>query len=514
MMRQCILVHGHNDGYRQLHCAGVLPTEKPCPDISAQADSEVGATGYFVELTSDGAWISIGQVRRDPKAEMSTGFIIFSIFVHNGTFLPRIKEALDRVLATYDLLTGQTGNVDIPEQWDFVDHLSAVLEEQDVPETQIWIPSERRATAKMYVAAAEIEPFLQETSLPRYALYQRVFIVPKELYGTKHDPLIAVFGEQLDTTPDISQEMAFELRERHRSTLSSPTEQQDSDTENVTVIFTFGKSRYVSPGRTEFICQNPELMYNEVTQVISYPKKTDAKGTRFMFKFAETYQPCEGILTGEEAIELELHYSKRGKFTYYKPLLIGIAALLVIILAILLWKSIDLPKQPKVKIQPTSSVVIVQDDSVHPINADDNPGPNDSVGWAIKFAEDYLATDEWLEDSLQHFYNALNHYAKLELLDAGQTNVKDKLYVNLLFRHAINQNMQTKGTNCMEDLANLEKFPQIASQLGEEKYQLLNDILARPDLQRRITRNRGELIKSSYPRMREIIYGKQNKGQR
>ena len=48
-----------------LHAAGVPPTQDPTPDVSAHADGKVGATGYCVELTDEGAWVSILQVRRD-----------------------------------------------------------------------------------------------------------------------------------------------------------------------------------------------------------------------------------------------------------------------------------------------------------------------------------------------------------------------------------------------------------------------------------------------------------------
>ena len=118
-MSQCILAHGHNGGYRHLHAAGVPPTQDPTPDVSAHADGKVGATGYCVELTDEGAWVSILQVRRDPSEDGGMGYIAFSIFVNSGCLIPHIKEALDRVLATYDYRTGCTGQVEIPSEWRF-----------------------------------------------------------------------------------------------------------------------------------------------------------------------------------------------------------------------------------------------------------------------------------------------------------------------------------------------------------------------------------------------------------
>ena len=139
-MSQCILAHGHNGGYRHLHTAGVLPTQDPTPDVSAHADGKVGATGYCVELTDEGAWVSILQVRRDPSEDGGMGYIAFSIFIDSGCLIPHIKEALDRVLATYDYRTGSTGQVEIPGDWRFVDQLNEALTERD-----LWL------TAKEYM---------------------------------------------------------------------------------------------------------------------------------------------------------------------------------------------------------------------------------------------------------------------------------------------------------------------------------------------------------------------------
>lgn len=215
-MSQCILAHGHNGGYRHLHIAGVLPTQDPLPNITAHADGKVGATGYCVELTDEGGWVSIFQVRRDPKHDGELGYIAFSVFVNNGCMIPHIKEALDRVLATYDLRTGSTEQVEIPDTWIFVDQLNDVLTEQEVSNHLSWIPSERSESAKMYVPSARIEPYLQQLTLPRYTLYQIIFIIPEEVAEKSPDPLFSILGAKMDTTPDISQEMEFELSEMGR----------------------------------------------------------------------------------------------------------------------------------------------------------------------------------------------------------------------------------------------------------------------------------------------------------
>ena len=175
-MSQCILAHGHNGGYRHLHIAGVLPTQDPSPDVTAHADGKPGSTGYCVELTDEGAWVSIFQVRPDPAQDDELGYIAFSIFVNTGCLIPHIKEALDRVLATYDSRTEHSGKVGIPNDWHFVDQLNEVLEEREMPHNLSWIPSERSENAKMYVPSSRIEHYLQHLTLPRYTLYQHIFI--------------------------------------------------------------------------------------------------------------------------------------------------------------------------------------------------------------------------------------------------------------------------------------------------------------------------------------------------
>ena len=506
-MSQCILVHGHNGGYRHLHAAGVLPTQDPSPDVSAHADGKVGATGYCVELTDEGAWVSILQVRRDPAEDGGMGYIAFSIFVNSGCLIPHIKEALDRVLATYDLRTGQTGQVEIPSDWRFVDQLNDALTEQEVTHIRSWIPSERSECAKMYVPAARIEPYLQQISLPRYTLYERIYIVPEEVAEKQQDPLFSILGEQMDTTPDISQEMEFELGEMERSQQPKHSE-PESDTATIQVTFTFGKSKFVSPGRTEFTCSHPAVQYNEVTQVISYPKDTNIKGARYTFTFADTYSPYNGELSIADNLEIPLHYSKRGRITYYKPLLIGLLIILACILIFVIIKSIHIPmpQQP----QPTQSrpTAVIHDDPDHPVHADDSPGPNDTVGWAVKNTQDYLETDDWSEDSLQKYDQLLIGYDKLSLLDANQQRVKEQVHANLLFRKALNRNFLTKGENCLQELADTTRFPQMEQALGEERYYFMKNIVASPDMRKRITQRRGDIIKADYPHLYEIISGK------
>lgn len=505
-MSQCILAHGHNGGYRHLHTAGVLPTQDPTPDVSVHADGKVGATGYCVELTDEGAWVSILQVRRDPSEDSGMGYIAFSIFINSGCLIPHIKEALDRVLATYDYRTGCTGQVEIPGDWRFVDQLNEALTEREVTHTRSWIPSERSENAKMYVPAARIEPYLQQLSLPRYTLYERIFIVPEEVAEKPLDPLFSILGEQMDTTPDISQEMEFELNELERSHQPKHAE-PESDTATIHVTFTFGKSKFVSPGRTEFTCTHPAVQYNEVTQVISYPKGTDIKGTRFTFTFADTYSPYSGALGKESELDIPLHYSKRGRFTYYKPLFIGLLIILACILIFIIIKSIHIPmpQQPK----PTQSrpTAVIHDDPDHPVHADDFPGPNDTVGWAVKNTQDYLDSDDWSEDSLQQYDQLLGRYDKLSLLDANQQRVKEQVHANLLFRKAINRNFLTKGENCLQDLTDTMRFPQMEQALGEERYDFLKKIVASPDMRNRISKRRGDIIKASYPQLHAIISG-------
>ena len=508
-MGQCIMVHGHNDGYKLLYSVGGMPTKEPCAEFGYLSKEALHASGYMVELNEEGAWISIGQMRRDASRDNRVGIIFFSIFVHHGHYLPHVKAALDKALATYDELTGHVDRVVIPENWQFIDRLSELLAERSTPQSEPWLPEGRMAAAKIYLPDDEIASLLEETSLPRFSLYRCLFIVPKVADGTAADPVPYLLGEQCANTPDISQEISYELQLRERARLPQATPAVDENVVNVRLIYTLGKSRYVSPGRTEFICSNPEVSYNEVTQVISYPKELRGTGIRFTLKFRESYRPCSGMLDGGTSMELPLTYSKRGKFTYYKPVLIGLAALLAVVLAIVIVRSIDFPEPAKqsqsVVSTPTKPA---NDDAEHPINADDNPGPNDSVGWAVKNTLTYLETEAWSEDSLQKYYNLLNRYDKNELLDVTQAGVKERVYCNLLFRHALNQNMITKGLNCMEDLANSAKFPQMEAQLGPEKYRMLQDLIADNDMRRRLARNRGDIIKSDFAKVKTILYGK------
>lgn len=504
-MSQCILAHGHNGGYRHLHTAGVLPTLDPSPDITAHADGKAGSVGYCVELTDEGGWVSIFQLRYDPAKDDELGYIAFSVFVNTGCLIPHIKEALDRVLATYDLRTGRTGRVEIPEDWHFVDQLNEVLEEREVTHTHPWIPSERSENAKMYIPSSRIEPYLQQLSLPRYTLYQHIFIIPEEVAEKSHDPLFSILGKKMDTTPDISQEMEFELHElnqMHQPKHSEPA----SDTATIQVTFTFGKSKFVSPGRTEFTCTDPQVQYNEVTQVISYPKDADVKGARYTFTFADTYSPCSGVILPSDTLDVKLHYSKRGRFTFYKPLLIGLIIILACIAIFIIIKNIHIPvpQQPK----PTESrPTLIHDDPDHPVYADDAPGPNDTVGWAIKYTQDYLSTDEWQEDSLQKYDLMLQHYDKQSLLDANQQRVKEQVHANLLFRRALNRNFLTKGDNCLQDLTDTTRYPYMEQGLGEQRYHFMKNIVASPDMRKRITQRRGDIMKADYPHLYEIISG-------
>lgn len=504
-MSQCILAHGHNGGYRHLHVAGVLPTQDPSPDVTAHADGKVGSIGYCVELTDEGAWVSIFQVRHDPAKDDELGYIAFSIFVNTGCLIPHIKEALDRVLATYDLRTGRTGRVDIPEDWHFVDQLNGVLEEREVEHSRSWIPSERSENARMYAPTDRIEHYLQHLSLPRYTLYQHIFIVAEEVAEKPQDPLWSILGEKMDTTPDISQEMEFELNEMERAHQPKRSEPA-SDTATIQVTFTFGKSKFVSPGRTEFTCSHPQVQYNEVTQVISYPKSADIKGVRYTFTFADTYSPCSGFLAPVGKLDVPLHYSKRGRFTYYKPLIIGLLIIAACVAIFLIIKNIHIPVPEKV--QPSQSrPEIIHDDPNHPVYANDEPGPNDTVGWAVKYTQDYLSTDEWQEDSLQKYDLMLQHYEKQSLLDANQQRVKEQVHANLLFRRALNRNFLTKGDNSLQDLTDTTRFPNMEQGLGEERYHFMKNIVASPDMRKRITQRRGDIIKADYPHLYEIISG-------
>jgi len=504
-MSQCILAHGHNGGYRQLHTAGVPPTQDPSPDVSAHADGEVGATGYCVELTDEGAWVSIFQVRRDPAEDGGMGYIAFSIFVNTGCLIPHIKEALDRVLATYDLRTGSTGMVEIPDDWHFVDQLNEALSEREVEHTHSWIPSERSENARMYVPTTRIETFLQHLSLPRYTLYEHIYIVPEEVAEKPQDPLFSILGEKMGTTPDISQEMEFELTELERSHRPRQSEPA-SNTVSIQVTFIFGKSKFVSPGRTEFSCTHPAVQYNEVTQVISYPKGTDIKGARYTFTFADTYSPCNGEIGESTQLNIPLHYSKQGRFTYYKPLIIGIIILAACISIFLIIKSIHIPALQQTK-PSQAPPTLIHDDPNHPVYADDNPGPNDTVGWAIKYTQDYLSIDEWSEDSLQKYDQMLQHYDKQSLLDANQLRVKEQVHANLLFRKALNRNLLTKGENCLQDLSDSTRFPNMKQALGEERYHFMKTIATSPDMRKRITQRRGDIIKADYPHLHAIISG-------
>ena len=504
-MSQCILAHGHNGGYRHLHTAGVLPTQDPSPDITAHADGKAGSIGYCVELTDEGAWVSIFQVRYDPAKDDEPGYIAFSVFVNTGCLIPHIKEALDRVLATYDLRTGRTGRVGIPEDWHFVDQLNEVLEEREVAATPPWIPSERSENAKMYVPSSRIEPYLQQLSLPRYTLYQHIFIIPEEVAEKPQDPLISILGEKMDITPDISQEMEFELNELRRAQQPQHVE-PTPNTATIQVTFTFGKSKFVSPGRTEFTCTHPQVQYNEVTQIISYPKNADVKGARYTFTFADTYSPCSGMILPYDTLDVTLHYSKRGRFTFYKPLLIGLIIILACIAIFVIIKNIHIPIPEQSK--PTESrPTLIHDDPDHPVHADDAPGPNDTVGWAIKYTQDYLSTDEWQEDSLQKYDLMLQHYDKQSLLDANQQRVKEQVHANLLFRRALNRNFLTKGDNCLQDLTDTTRYPYMEQGLGEERYHFMKNIVASPDMRKRITLRRGDIIKADYPHLYEIISG-------
>lgn len=507
-MSQCILVHGHKGGYQHLHVAGILPTQAPCAEISLRAKGYIGPFCYCVELNDEGAWISLIQLREDAEDGHKIGYLEFSIFVNSGNNIPHIKDALDRLMDTYILRTGDERKAVInPTSWAFVDQLNSLLDEKEDEQNVIWIPSERSETAKMYIPNAQIEPFLLDLSLAHYSLYKRVFIVPQEFEDKEQDPLHSILGEKLPLTPAISREMEFELQEHINQKKNPKPTKKAEDTVSVPVTFSLGKSRYVHPGHTDFRCSDPNVHYNAVTQVLSYPKDTNVRGFNTTFSFAEAYRPNHYYYNGEDSINIELHYSFKGKLLYYKPLLIGIAAVIVILIGIFLFKSLEIPQaQPVTPTKERPEVVV--DDSIHPINADDMPGPKDTVGWAIKYAKDYLATDNWNEDSLQKHYNVLVRYDKQSLLDASQQGVKEKVRANLLFRHAINNNMLTKGENCMEDLLNYEKFPQLAQQLGEEKYQFLNDISQSPDLQKRLRTRRGDIINAPYPKVREILYGK------
>lgn len=206
-MSHCILVHGHNGGFRCLHSAGTMPDSSPVQDISARAHTAAGSVGYCVETVSDGAWVSILQVRKDPEDGMREGYIAFSIFVPNHNRVERMREALDRVLATYDQMTARTRTVEIPESWTFIDKLSEVLpysESQQVP-TQ---PEEGRLpAARYYLPNSDIKSLLQDVFVPAFSGYERVFIIPQEVAGTESDPLASILGERLDSTPDISEEV-------------------------------------------------------------------------------------------------------------------------------------------------------------------------------------------------------------------------------------------------------------------------------------------------------------------
>lgn len=504
-MSQCILAHGHNGGYRHLHVAGVLPTQDPSPDVTAHADGKAGATGYCVELTDEGAWVSIFQVRHDPDRDDELGYIAFSIFVNTGCLIPHIKEALDRVLATYDLRTGHTGMVGVPEDWHFVDQLNEVLEEREVAHSHSWIPSERSENAKMYVPNDRIEHYLQHLSLPRYTLYQHIFIIPEEVAEKPQDPLFSILGERMDITPDISQEMEFELHEMKRA--QQPNHPgPSSETATIQVTFTFGKSKFVSPGRTEFSCTHPQVQYNEVTQVISYPKSTDIKGAHYTFTFADTYSPCSGILFPTEKLDIPLHYSKQGRFTYYKPLIIGLLIIAACVAIFFLIKNIHIPIPDKA--EPTKSRgEVIHDDPNHPVYANDEPGPNDTVGWAIKYTKDYLATNDWKEDSLQKYDLQLQNYNNQSLLDANQQRVMEQVHANLLFRKALNHNCISIGENCLTDLADANKFPNMEQGLGADRYDFMKKILSSTDMRNRITQRRGDIIKADYPHLYEIISG-------
>lgn len=507
-MSQCILVHGHKGGYRHLHVAGILPTQAPYAEISLREKGIIGPFCYCVELNDEGAWISLIQLREDAEDGQRIGYLQFSIFVNSGTHIPHIKEALDRLLDTYILRTGDERKAVIePTSWAFVDQLTSMLEEKEDGQNLIWIPSERSETAKMYIPNTQIEPFLIDLSLGHYSLYKRVFIVPQEFEDKEQDPLHSILGEKLPLTPAISREMEFELQEHINQKKNPKPAKRTEDTISVPISFSLGKSRYVHPGRTDFRCSNPQVHYNAVTQVLSYPKSADVRGFNISFNFAESYRPSNYYYNGEDSINIELHYSIKGKLLYYKPLLIGIAVILVLLIGIILFKKLEIPQAQPIPATKERPEVVV-DDPEHPINADDKPGPKDTVGWAIKYAKDYLATDKWNEDSLQKHYNILSHYDKQSLLDASQQSVKEIVRANLLFRHAINNNMLTKGENCMKDLLNYEKFPHLARQLGDEKYQFLNDISQSADLQKRLRTRRGDIINASYPKVREILYGK------
>lgn len=507
-MSQCILVHGHKGGYQRLHIAGIMPTQAPCAEISLRNKGYISSFCYCVELNEEGAWISLIQLREDAEDGQRIGYLEFSIFVNSGCHILSIKDALDRLLATYVLRTHEDAqSVLEPTSWAFVDQLNGVLDEEDNSQNIIWIPSERSETAKMYIPNAQIGPFLQDFSLAYYSLYKRVFIVPQEFEDKEQDPLRSILGDRLPLTPAISREMEFELQEHLNQKANPRTQKKADDIVSIPVTFSLGKSRYVHPGHTDFRCSNPNVRYNAVTQVLSYPKNADIRGFNTTFSFSESYRPNNYYYNGEETINIELHYSFKGKLLYYRPLLIGITAIIVILIGIIIFKKLEIPQAQPVGPSNERPEVVV-DDPVHPINADDKPGPKDTVGWAIKYAKDYLATDSWNEDSLQKHYNILARYDRQELLDASQQGVKEKVRVNLLFRHAINNNMLTRGENCMEDLMNVEKFPQLAQQLGAEKYQFLSDISKSPDLQKRLRNRRGDIISAPYPKVREIIYGK------
>ena len=81
------------------------------------------------------------------------------------------------------------------------------------------------------------------------------------------------------------------------------------------------------------------------------------------------------------------------------------------------------------------------------------------------------------------------------------------MHANLLFRKALNRNFLTKGENCLQELADTTRYPQMEQALGEERYDFLKKIVTSPDMRNRISKRRGDIIKADYPHLYEIISG-------